>query len=193
MTIEVEQVFELVNLWREKFVSSKLKKDLQTVTASGDLVADFIEGVVIHYPKTHPDERGDLCEIYNPAWELLDAPLVYVYQVSVRPGKVRGWVVHQSQDDRLFVSLGTLKIVLYDAREDSATMGKVNEIYLSEYNRGIVVIPRGVFHAIQNVGDTAGLFINMPTEPYSHEDPDKFRLPPNNEVIPYRFEDRIGW
>ena len=193
MTIDVEQVFELANLWGENFVSSKPKKDLQTVTASGDLVADFIEGVVIRYTRTHPDERGDLSEIYNPAWGLLDAPLVYVYQVTVRPGKIRGWVVHEKQDDRLFVSLGTLKIVLYDAREDSSTAGMVNEYHLSEWNRGVVTIPRGVYHAIQNVGDKLGLFINMPTEPYNHQDPDKHRLPPNNDQIPYRFEDRLGW
>ena len=174
-------------------MSSKPKKDLQTVTASGDLVADFIEGVAIHYTRTHPDERGDLSEIYSPAWGLHDAPLVYVYQVTVRPGKIRGWVVHEKQDDRLFVSMGTLRIVLYDAREDSSTAGMVNEIHLSEWNRGVVIIPQGVYHAIQNVGDKLALFINMPTEPYDHRDPDKHRLPPNNNEIPFRFEDRLGW
>jgi hypothetical protein len=27
---------------------------------------------------THLDERGEVCEIYNPAWGVMDAPLVYV-------------------------------------------------------------------------------------------------------------------
>lgn len=171
----------------------KAKRDLQTVTPQGEGIEKLIQGVRIHYAKTHSDERGDLCEIYDLAWGLLEAPLVYVYQVTVRPGKVRGWAVHYEQDDRLFVGFGTLKIVLYDAREDSPTHGMVNEVHLSEHNRGLIVIPRGVFHAVQNVGEKLAIFINMPSRPYRHADPDKHRLPPNNDVIPYRFEDRLGW
>lgn len=33
----------------------------------------------------------------------------------------------------------------------------------------------------------------MPSRAYNHEDPDVFRLPVNNDYIPYRFEERIGW
>ena len=168
-------------------------KEEQTVDSTGEPVGKLIDGVVVRYARTHPDERGDLCEIYNPAWGLLNAPLVYVYQVTVRPGKVRGWVVHKEQDDRLFVSFGTLKIVLYDSREDSSTYGELNQIYLGDHNRGVVIIPRGVYHAMQNISERLAMFINMPTEPYRHEDPDKYRLSLANDVIPYSFEDRLGW
>jgi hypothetical protein len=34
---------------------------------------------------------------------------------------------------------------------------------------------------------------SKPTRAYNHEDPDVFRLPVNNDHIPYRFEERIGW
>ena len=174
-------------------VQAKPQKEAQTVTAEGKRIGQLIDGVRLHFPETHPDERGDLCEIFNPAWGLRESPPVYAYQVTVRPGKVRGWVVHHEQDDWLFVSFGTLKIVLYDDREASPSRGKLNEICLSEHNRGVVVIPRGVFHAIQNIGEKAAMFINFPTQPYRHENPDKYRLPPNSDVIPYRFESRLGW
>ncbi len=81
----------------------------------------MIAGVTIRMATTQIDERGEVCEIYNPAWGFMDAPLVYVYQALIRPGKIKGWVYHELQDDRLFVSLGTLKIVLFDTREDSPT------------------------------------------------------------------------
>ena len=101
-------------------------------------------------------------------------------------------MVHQKQLDRLFISMGFIKIVLYDARIDSPTHRAINEIFLSERNRGLVVIPAGVFHAVQNVGDVDALFINLPTEPYRHENPDKYRLPLDTGEIPYRLGERLG-
>jgi dTDP-4-dehydrorhamnose 3,5-epimerase len=167
-------------------------QDRQTVTRAGERIGATIAGVVVRPAVTHPDDRGELCEIFNPAWGVLDAPLVYVYQTMVRPHKVKGWVVHHLQDDRLFVSLGTLRIVLYDAREDSPTRGALQEVCVGERNRALVVIPRGVFHAVQNVGETDAYFVNLPTRAYDHENPDKYRLPLDTDCIPYRFAERLG-
>src|SRR5262245_61859151 len=142
---------------------NQAKKDVQTVTTDGESVAPMIDGVTIRPARTLPDDRGTICEVYNPAWGIDEEALVYVYQVTIRPNKIKGWVVHFEHDDRLFISQGTLKIVLYDDRVDSPTYRMVNECYLSEHNRGLIRIPRGVFHALQNVGDNDALFINMPT------------------------------
>ena len=100
---------------------------------------------------------------------------------------MKGWVVHYEQDDRLFFSFGTAKVVLYDAREDSPTHQRINELHFGDNNRALLRIPSGVFHAIQNVGDGEVVFVNMPTRPYRHEDPDKYRLPLDNDTIPYKF------
>jgi dTDP-4-dehydrorhamnose 3,5-epimerase len=119
--------------------------------------------------------------------------MVYAYQSMVRPGKVKGWIVHRLQDDRLFVSLGTLRIVLYDARDGSPTQGRINEIFLGERNRAMIIIPRGVYHAVQNVGDTDAYFVNLPTRAYDHANPDKYRLPLDSDLIPYRFDEKLGY
>jgi dTDP-4-dehydrorhamnose 3,5-epimerase len=169
------------------------KKDIQTVTTDGELVAPMIEGVRIRPARTLPDDRGTVCEIFNPAWGFDDEPLVYAYQITIRANKIKGWVVHYEQDDRLFISQGTLKIVLYDDRAESPTYRLISEVYLGEHNRALIRIPRGVFHALQNVGDSEALFINMPTRPYNHANPDKRRLPLDTDLIPYRFETRLGW
>ena len=47
--------------------------------------------------------------------------------------------------------------------------------------------------AVKNIGNTDAYFVNMPTRPYSHEDPDKYRLPLRNDRIPYAFDDGQGW
>lgn len=169
------------------------KKDVQTVTPEGESVKPLIDGVRIHYAVTIPDERGTICEMYNPAWNFTDEPLVYVYQTTIRPGRIKGWVMHRNQDDRLFISYGTVQIALYDAREDSPTYKMLTVNYLGEERRGLIRIPRGVFHALKNVGETDVVFVNMPTRAYNHADPDKYRLPLENDVIPFRFDKEPRW
>ena len=78
-----------------------------------------------------------------------------------------------------------MKVVLYDNRPDSPTFGRVNEIFRTEHDRTIMVIPAHVFHAHENIGTTDALFISMPTRPYHHSAPDVYRLPIDTDLIPY--------
>lgn len=161
--------------------------DAQSVTPEGERLMQQIAGVELRPAVTHSDERGSICEIFSPAWGFTDEPLCYVYESTIRPGVVKGWVVHYEQDDRLFFSQGSVKIVLYDARRDSPTHGLINELFFEAHNRGLLRVPAGVVHAVQNIGWTDAQFINLPTRPYRHEAPDKARLPLDTEAIPYRF------
>ena len=170
-----------------------VKKDRQTVTSEGKSVDRLIAGVEIRPAITHIDDRGTLCEISPLALVATDDPLVYVYQFTIRPGKAKGWHIHYLHDDRVFLSQGTVKVVLYDPRPDSPTFGMVNEICRSELHRSIMVIPQFVWHAHQNIGSTDALFISMPSRAYDHASPDVFRLPLENDVIPYKFEKKLGW
>lgn len=162
------------------------RKDVATVGSDGTSLQDAIAGVEVRRAVTHADERGTLCEIFDPRWGFTDDPLVYAYLVTLRPGQIRGWVVHLVQNDRLFVYEGVVRIVLYDARTDSETYGRLNVLHHGTHDRGLVRIPAGVYHALQNVGDREAAFVNLPSEPYRHDDPDKYRLPLDNDVIPYR-------
>jgi dTDP-4-dehydrorhamnose 3,5-epimerase len=53
-------------------------------------------------------------------------------------------------------------------------------------------VPPHVYHAVHNVGTTDGLMINLPSQPYRHEDPDKHTLALDNDLIPFRFTDGLG-
>ena len=168
-------------------------QDKATVTPAGESLAPLIDGVVVRSAVTQVDERGTLCEIYHPDWGVHEAPLAYVYQFTIRPGMIKGWHVHHRHDDRIFLSQGTVKVVLYDDRPESPTYGMINEIYRHDTHRTVMVIPAFVFHAHQNVGDRDALFVSMPTRLYDHASPDVYRLPIENDYIPYRFEQRLGW
>lgn len=167
-------------------------RDEPTVRPDGSRIEERIEGVEVRSAPTQTDSRGEISEIYNPSWRLHPDPVVYVYQSMIRPHKTKGWVVHLDQDDRLFVSVGSVKIVLYDPRPDSRTQGLVNELFVGERNRCLVVVPRGVFHAVQNIGEVDAYFINLPTKPYNHADPDKYRLPLDTDKIPYSLVEGPG-
>lgn len=169
------------------------KKDVQTVTANGQSIQKLIHGVSVQPSQTHVDDRGTLCEIFSPYRAPHPAPLVYVYQFTIRPGKIKGWHAHHLHDDRIFISQGQVKVVLYDDRSDSPTFGMINEIYRSDTSRDLMVIPAFVYHAHQNVGSTDALFVSMPSRPYDHQSPDVYRFPIDTDQIPYRFEDRKGW
>lgn len=164
------------------------KKSKQSVTRGGERIAPMIEGILVRQQVTQQDHRGSLTEIYSPFWGYDAIPLVFLYTVTTRPGMIKGWAIHYQQVDRYFFYSGSLKLVLYDARENSPTHGIINELYFSEINRSLVTVPPGIYHAVENVGTTEALMINLPSEPYRHEDPDKHTLPLENDVIPYRFD-----
>ncbi|HEX4085240.1 MAG TPA: hypothetical protein VHY22_10040, partial [Chthoniobacteraceae bacterium] len=69
-----------------------------------------IEGVKIHYPETHADERGELSEAWRTSWGLHPDPVAMVVFATIRAGQSRGWVAHRRQDDRTFIGSGSAKI-----------------------------------------------------------------------------------
>src|SRR5689334_11371290 len=125
----------------------KTQKDMSTVTADGLRKSPMIHGVVVRPAVTHIDQRGTMCEIDRAEWAVHQSPVVAVTLYTIRPGVAKGWVVHREQDDRNFLVRGRVKWVLYDDRPDSPTYHLLSEVYLSDYNRALLVIPRGVFHA----------------------------------------------
>ena len=82
--------------------------------------------------------------------------------------------------------------MLYDDRPDSATQRMVAEVVLSEYRRGILSIPAGVWHAVHNIASRDAVAVSFPTELYNHEWPDKYRLPIDTPQIPHTFRTSRG-
>ncbi len=169
------------------------RRDAQTVTAAGESTAQLPDGMTFCDVTTHVDDRGQVCEMFDPRWAWHPAPLVFSYLFTVRPGWVKGWGMHLEHEDRYFLVHGEMEVVLFDDRESSPTRGLVSKVYLSEFRRRLVNVPAGVWHADHNVGSVDCLVVNFPTIPYDHAAPDKYRLPLDNDYIPHRFEGVKGW
>ena len=168
-------------------------QDPATVTAAGEPLAQLPHGMTVRKAITHVDARGSVCEMFDPRWSWHPDPIRFVYMYTLRPGMVKGWGLHKLHEDRYFLQLGDMEIVMYDVRPDSPTRGLLSSIVLSEYDRKLVNIPPGIWHANRNIGNKDALVVNFPTQPYDHANPDKYRLPLDTDQIPYKFHGVSGW
>ena len=168
-----------------------LRRDSTTVTADGESVEALPEGVQLRDLITHPDERGTICELYDLRWGVQPDPVVFSYLCTIRPGLAKGWGIHREHHDRYAFIAGELEIALYDERQDSPTSQMISRIVLSEHRRRLLTIPPGVWHAERNIGTTDVMFVNFPTIPYDHANPDKYRLPLDTTELPVELT--RGW
>ena len=132
--------------------------------------AGEISGVIVKSLIKFPDSRGWLTELFRTdEWPAEFHPAM-VYVSSTIPGVVRGPHEHVDQAD-LFCFLGpsTFKLRMWDNRSESDTFATVQTLLVGQDNPIAVVIPKGVVHAYQNVGDIDGIVINCPNRLYRGE------------------------
>ena len=164
------------------------RRDRPTVDGQGRELGESIEGVILERLTPLADHRGSLVpflDLRDPFWT---EPVVYGYEIMIRPGRIKGWGMHEQQTDRYLVATGNLRIALYDGRSDRASHGRIAQFFFTEATPGLLAIPPGVWHADQNWGKTDARIVNFPTLPYDHADPDKFRIDPHSDVIPFDWE-----
>jgi len=150
-------------------------------------VQKTIDGVRVREVRNVQKGRGLLTEIFRSDWRLDDGVVDQVFQVALGPWEVTAWHVHRRTLDRLFVNRGAVRIVLYDARASSPTHGQVNEFRFGEQRPGLLLIPAGVWHGVQNLRDEPGGILNLVDRAYSYRDPDHWRLPLDSPRIPFSF------
>jgi len=168
-------------------------QDKATVNPDGERLAKVPVGVTFRRITTHIDDRGNVFEMFDPRWHWHPDVIEFVYCFTIRPGVTKGWGLHKKHEDRYCIMYGELLVVLYDDRPESPTRGLVSEIILSEFDRRLMNIPAGVWHADRNIGTKDAIVVNFPTIKYDHAAPDKYRLPLDTDKIPYKFDQPKGW
>lgn len=150
-----------------------------------------IDGVMLRRLASIVDHRGSLLplELDGPFWQ---APVVHVYQFTIRPGRIKGWGMHRLQADRYFAANGRVRVVLHDGRVRSPTHGQFAEFHFSEQSPGLLYIPPGVWHADQNTGERDAVMMNFPTRAFDRLAPDKYRIDPHSGSIPFDWTLRDG-
>ena len=126
-----------------------------------------INGVVVRKLVRNLDSRGWLTELFRS--DELDEEFLPAmsYISSTNPGVTRGPHEHWDQADYFcFIGPSNFKLRLWDNRKDSETYLCRSTLVVGQDSPATVLIPAGVVHAYQNVGDVDGIVINCPNRLY---------------------------
>jgi dTDP-4-dehydrorhamnose 3,5-epimerase len=142
----------------------------------------IIEGVKIIPLKQIPDERGKVMHMLK----CTDPHFIKFGEIYFSigfPDAIKAWHKHKRMTLNNAVISGRVKLVLYDARENSPTKGEIMELFIGEDNYCLVQIPPGIINGYKTYGSEPAILANCATEPY---DPDEIiRIDPFNNDIPY--------
>jgi len=152
-----------------------------------------IRDVVVRPLRKFNDKRGWLSELFRHDELTAEFYPVMSYISSTNPGVTRGPHEHVDQAD-LFCFLGpsNFKLRMWDNRSDSPTYWNVMTLIAGADNPQAVIVPKGVVHAYQNVGEIDGIVINCPNRLYMgerrQEEIDEIRHEDDPETI-FRIDD----
>jgi dTDP-4-dehydrorhamnose 3,5-epimerase len=126
-----------------------------------------IKGVVVRDLRKYVDARGWLTELFRHDELEPEFFPVMSYTSSTNPGVTRGPHEHVDQADLFcFIGPSNFKLRLWDNRRDSETHNWVTTLIVGEDDPKSVLIPAGVVHAYQNVGQVDGIVFNCPNRLY---------------------------
>ena len=129
-----------------------------------------IEGVLVRDQRRFNDERGWLTELFRHDELAEEFFPSMAYISSTRPGVQRGPHEHVDQADLFcFVGPSKFKIRMWDTRPASRTFNHVMTLVVGGPDSKSVLVPAGVVHAYQNVGDEEGIIINCLNRLYAGE------------------------
>jgi dTDP-4-dehydrorhamnose 3,5-epimerase len=141
-----------------------------------------IEGVQVIPLQRFVDERGSVLLMLKET----DPHFVRfgeVYFSTVYAGVVKAWKRHRRMHANYACVHGRIRVVLHDARQASATCDQTLELHIApDDDYSLIVIPPGVWHGFQGLGDPVSVLANCATEPSDPEELD--RLTSDDPALP---------
>ena len=149
-----------------------------------ELEEALIDGVSIKPLVRHADERGYFLEVLRDDDELLERFGQTSYTLTY-PGVIKAFHWHEKQYDLWFICRGEARVVLYDMRPESPTFHKLQQVFAGEREPQLIVIPPGVAHGYQVLGNEPVCLFYHTTESYDREHPDEGRTPHDDPDISF--------
>jgi len=142
----------------------------------------MIDGVIVVPLKQICDDRGKIMHMLkctDPEFQKFGE----IYFSFIYPGVIKGWHWHEKMVLNYAVPVGMIKLVLYDDRENSPTLGELNELIIGEWNYCRVTIPTKVWNGTMCVSPTTAIIANCANIP--HDPSEMKRADPLSNFIKY--------
>lgn len=146
----------------------------------------MIDGVKIIDLKKIPDERGTIQHMLRSS-DPHFSKFGEIYFSKVYRDAIKGWHTHRELTLHYCVILGMVKLVLFDARKNSPTHGKLMELFIGDDNYKLVIIPPGICNGHKGVTEFA-MLASCPDIPHDKLQPGEMeRIDPHHNDIPYNW------
>ena len=148
-------------------------------------IKSFIQGVEIIKKNQIVDDRGVILHMlrvddknYKKFGE--------IYFSTINPNKIKAWHFHKLMTLNYAAVHGSIKLVLYDDRDESKTKGTIQEIMLSNENHYLVSIPPKIWNGFCSSDNKHAILANCSDIPHDKEE--IIRLPFDDPKFPYKWE-----
>lgn len=106
------------------------------------------------------------------------------YFSKINEGVIKGWKYHHKIHQNFCVPFGSVRIVMYDGRENSPSFGLFSEIVLDDSQHyALLSLPPGIWYSFKCISKDFALLSNIIDS--AHEPAESETLPLINNTIPY--------
>ncbi len=143
----------------------------------------MIEGVEIKELIMHEDERGFFCELIRNSDGFFRDRFGQLSHSMAHEGVFKAWHLHKKQTEWMYVSVGDIKLALFDMREKSGTYRELVELSIGEKSgRKVIKVPAGVAHGYKITNGPMHIFYLANRE---YDPADDIKIPHDDAEIGY--------
>ena len=128
-----------------------------------------IEGIKITPLKIIKDHRGSVMHMIRNDNEVFEE-FGEIYFSTIFENKIKAWHLHKEATLNYACVYGKVKLVLYDEREQSKTLGKYQELFLSIENYSLITIPPNVWNGFKGLNKGHSIIANCLNLPHNEKE-----------------------
>jgi dTDP-4-dehydrorhamnose 3,5-epimerase len=147
-----------------------------------DLKTHLIDGLIVENIKIIHDEKGSVLHMLRSDSALFKN-FGEIYFSEVKPNIIKGWKIHHLTTQRFAVPSGSIKLVIFDDRENSSTKGLITEISFGRDNYKLVIIPPNLWYSFKGISKVTALIANCIDFPHDPSESETIDI--DNKKIPY--------
>ena len=147
-----------------------------------------IAGVIIQNLKVIPDERGSVLHMLRSDSSLYKN-FGEIYFSEINPKTIKAWKLHKNLTQNIAVIMGKVRLVVYDNRPSSKTLGEVVEYEIARHNNYCLIqIPPMLWYGFQSLDNQKALIANCTDQP--HDPLESQSIPIDSDKIPFQWDSK---